>query len=332
MKINVAKSKFITVVLSILLLSPGLAFAQFSGHNTRGDYGLFAGTQPTPGWYVVAPMYFRYAAHEFRDANGDTFMKDEDDKFVVNAIVLSMIYVSKAKVFGGNYSVQVYPSWSDNNLEIPMFSVDENTSMGFSDLYIQPINLGWHVKQADFTAGLGLYIPTGRYEFLGDGNIGLGMWSFEIFGGTTIYFDNLKKWHVSTIAAYETHTYKKGTDIRVGNVLTLEGGLGWSFFEGAASLGITYFAQWKLSNDDLGSFDVEEFLGELGLEDLIGVPIGKNRVFGIGPQLSIPIPIKKKLVAFIDARYIWDIAARTDLLAQSLIIAVTFPIPSIPFE
>ena len=41
--------------------------------------------------------------------------------------------------------------------------------------------------RADFIAGYGFYAPTGRYEAGADDNIGLGMWSHEIQGGTTLY-------------------------------------------------------------------------------------------------------------------------------------------------
>jgi hypothetical protein len=68
------------------------------------------------------------------------------------------------------------------------------------------------------------------------------MWSFEFFAGTTIYIDEAKSWHFATTAFYETHTEKKDTDIRVGDILTLEGGLGKSFMYGALSVGAAYYA------------------------------------------------------------------------------------------
>ena len=58
------------------------------------------------------------------------------------------------------------------------------------------------------------------------------MWSYEVFGGTTVYFDEQKTWHFSATAFYETHGKKDGTNIRVGDLLTLEGGLGKSTLEG----------------------------------------------------------------------------------------------------
>jgi hypothetical protein len=55
------------------------------------------------------------------------------------------------------------------------------------------------------------------------------MWSYEVFGGTTVYFDEKRTWNFATLASFETHGKKDGTDIRVGDLLTLEGGLGKSF-------------------------------------------------------------------------------------------------------
>ena len=49
------------------------------------------------------------------------------------------------------------------------------------------------------------------------------MWSYKLFGASTVYFDKAKTWSLATIAAFETHSKKEGTNIRVGNLLTLEG-------------------------------------------------------------------------------------------------------------
>ena len=303
------------------------SFAQFNGHNTRGDYGLQSATQPPPGWYVLGPMYVRYDADKFRDDNGDAVLPDERDSIGVNAYVPGMIWVSEKQIFGGNYSFQAYPAWTDSNLEIPLFGVDE-TSTGFADLYIQPINLGWHTDRTDYTAGVGIYAPTGKYEFGGDGNVGLGMWSYELFGGATVYFDEAKRWHFAATAFYETHGKKEDTDIRVGDLLTLEGGLGWSFLDGAAMAGVAYYAQWKLSDDDLGGFNVQDVLDTLGLD----VPVGKNRVYGFGPEVSFPIATKNKLIALLSFRYLFETGARTSLEGETFVLTVTFPIPSVPLE
>ena len=57
-------------VAAALSVVPSHSFAQFNGHNTRGDYGLQSATQPDPGLYVLAPMYVRYDADILKDSNG----------------------------------------------------------------------------------------------------------------------------------------------------------------------------------------------------------------------------------------------------------------------
>ena len=307
-----------TLGLVVWALGPTPARAQYNGHHTKGDYGLMSGSQAPPGFYLAAPIYVRYDSDTLRNSEGDQVSLDPDRRgsLAVNAYVVGLIWVSEYKIFGANYSIQAFPAFTDNALEVPILKVDEGSSTGFADLYFQPINLGWHTARADFIAGLGVNAPTGRYEADGDENLGLGMWSLEIFGGTTVYFDKPKSWHFAATAFYETHTEKQDTDVQVGDLLTLEGGLGWSFMQGAANVGLAYYAQWKVTDDAL-DFDHD-------------LPIGRHQVYGVGPELTIPIATKKKLIGFLNARYLWETGARSTLEGNTFVFTATFPIPSIP--
>jgi hypothetical protein len=143
------------------------------------------------------------------------------------------------------------------------------------------------------------------------------MWSFEVFGGTTLYFDEAKSWHAAATAFYETHTEKEDSDVRVGDILTIEGGIGKSFLGGAASAGVAFYAQWKITNDDFG-----EQLPN-------GTRLGKHRVYGIGPELTLPLASKSKLYGFANLRYFRETGARTTLEGETLILTFTFPLPPI---
>jgi len=301
----------------------GPAQAQLSGHNTKGDFGLQSGSQAPPGWYLVAPMYYRYSADEFRDRNGDRFLAIAAGGNVeATAWITGAIWVSEHKFLGGNYSFSIWPGVTDNALEFPPLSLDEGTSTGLADLYVQPINLGWNTARADFVAGLGVFAPTGEYEAGGDNNRGLGMWSYELFGGTTVYFDEARTWHFAATAFYETHGKKDGTNIRVGDILTLEGGFGKSFMEGAASAGIAYYAQWKLSDDDFG----------IDLPPLPNSRLGKHRVYGFGPEVTLPLATKQTLWGFLNLRYLWETGARSSLQGSTFVATLTFPLPGIPLQ
>ncbi len=299
----VRASTVICLFLSVTIYA-GSVFAGFLGHNSKGDFGLTSGTQLPPGFYVV-PLYYRYDGDSIKDQDGKSIQIDPKGQgsLDLNAYVLGFYWVSEFKILGGNYSFQIYPAFTDNTLEVPILGLEDSVDTGFTDLYFQPVNLGWHMDRADFSAGLGFFAPTGNYEPGGSDNTGLGMWSFEFFAGTTLYFDEAKSWHFAATAFYETHTEKEDTDITVGDILTLEGGLGKSFMDGAVNIGAAYYAQWKITGDDLGSAN----------ELLDGRSLGKHQVYGIGPELVLPIATKKKFYGSVSARYFWEFGAESTI-------------------
>ena len=308
--------------LLLALLLPLTGHAQLSGQNTKGDFGLQAGTQAPPGFYVI-PLFYHYTADTLHDHNGDRVSPTGSGGSVdAQAAIVGLMWVSEKKILGGTYGFAVWPGVTNNAVGFPLLQVDEKVSTGLADLYIQPITLGWNTKRADYLAGLGLYAPTGEFKAGGDNNRGLGMWTYELFGGTTVYFDEARSWHFATIAAYETHGKKDGTDVRVGDILTLEGGLGKSFMDGAANVGIAYYAQWKVSDDDFG----------LGFTLPGGPLLDRHRVYGIGPEVTIPLASKSKLFGFLNLRYFWETGARTTLQGNTFMATFSFPVPSIPLQ
>ena len=150
-----------------------------------------------------------------------------------------------------------------------------------------------------------------------------GLWVTDkkLLGGTTVYFDEARTWHFAATAFYETHGEKDGTDIRVGDILTLEGGLGKSFMDGAVNVGVAYYAQWKLTDDDFG----------LGFTPPGGSILDRHRVYGIGP-ISIPLASKSKLYGFLNLRYFWETGARTTLEGNAFLATFSLPVPSIPLQ
>ena len=151
-----------------------------------------------------------------------------------------------------------------------------------------------------------------EWKIDGEENRGLGMWGYEFFGATTLYLDSAKTWNFALFAAYELHSKKEGTDVRVGDILTLEGGLGKTFMQGMVNVGVTYYAQWKVTNDDFGL--------QINLPG--GPLIGKHQVYGVGPEVSIPLATKKKLYGFLTLRYIWETGARTMLEGEVFMVCL----------
>jgi len=307
----------------LLALTSSHAYAQFMSHNFRGDFGVLAGTQPPPGWWAAAG-YIRFETDALHDNNGNPVVIEPllGSEVSANGYGAGFWWVSEKKIFGGNYSLLAFPAWTDTTIEAPALGLVQKTSIRFNDFYFQPINLGWHKDRADYVAGIGIVAPTGSYDPDAPDNLGMGMWSAELFGGATWYLDDAKSWHFATAAFYETHSKKKDTDIRVGDILTLEGGLGKSFLDGALTVGLAFDAQWKVTRDDPG--ELQPIFDQLNP--------GKHRVYGVGAEVTLPIATKKKLIGFLTARYMWDVEAHTAFKGDSFVLIASFPIPSMPLQ
>lgn len=307
-----------------LWLIPSTSEAQFLGANYPGDYGLQSATQPPAGFWLV-PMYIRYDGSELKDRNGDVLALDPEERgqFDVNTLALGGWFVTKATLFGGDYGFMVFANWSNNTQEAPILGLTNKSGTGFGDLYVQPINLGWHKDRADYLAGLAVTAPTGRYSPDADDNMGQGMWSYEISGGTTQYFGDGKNWNFAAMAYFEFHSTKRDTDQKVGNILTIEGGLGRSFAGGGLDLGLAYFGQWKLSQDNLGQA-LEDELG--------GLTPAKNLGYGVGPEAVFAIAPKNKLIGTLSLRYLWEFGTRSSVQGSSFVATGSFPIPSMSLQ
>ena len=304
------KRPAIQFALAVTLFVTGhqAALCQLSGHDFRGDWGMQAATQPPPGW-SVSVVYFNYRTDSVNDRNGNALPSAGGSK-TIRGVSPSVWWVSNKKVLGGNYSVSVAPVLVNDTLEAPVLGLDAETTFGIGDLYLQPINLGWHTRRFDFMAGLGVFVPTGRYESGADGNTGLGMWAFEVFGGATAYFDRAQTWHVSALTFWTTHAEKEETAIRVGNMLTVEGGLGKWLGNEQVNVGVSYFGQWKLTDDAFGDISPPD-------------TVGRHRVLGAGPEIAVLIFATDKAEGVLDARYLTEFMAESTTEGDRFIFSLT---------
>ena len=172
----------------------------------------------------------------------------------ISAAAPLLWYVSKAKILGANYGAMVVLPWANASLEAPAFALGHTVDTSFADMLVRPLDLGWHTKRADVAAGFQFYTPTGRYERGGSDNIGKGMWAYEPFIGTTSTSTRSGPPVSPPRPSGSSTGTKKDTDAKVGQILTLEGGLGKSFLGGGLIIGAAYYAQWKLTEDQLAEF------------------------------------------------------------------------------
>jgi hypothetical protein len=281
------------------------AWAQLNGQNIKGDVGLKSGSQAPPGGYFVVPLYW-YSADAVKNRNGDEVLHGSLDAFVGGP---GINVVTDKKLAGANYGFLVVLPFANNRLQGT--ELDENPGGGITDMFVQPLSLGWHFKSADVVAGYGLYIPVGRYEDGASNNTGLGMWGHELSAGTTVYLNDARTWHAATLASLDFQSKKEDSETKVGSILNLEGGVGRDLLKGAASVGLAYYATYKLTDDHI--------------EGLPGILIrGKNRVWGLGPEATLPLAAKQTLFGFVTVRYQWELGARTTTEGGAWNVLATF--------
>ncbi len=174
----------IAAAFATWLLFPSPAAAQLNGQNIKGDGGLKSGSQAPPGAYIAIPLWF-YTADAVKGREGNELLRGTLD---ANIFGLILNVVTERKVIGANYGFLVALPWANNRVQ-GAEDFDSDPGTGLTDMFIQPITLGWHRPRADITAAYGLYIPTGRYEDGAANNTGLGMWAQEILLGTTVYLN-----------------------------------------------------------------------------------------------------------------------------------------------
>ena len=293
-------------LIALLAIVPGRAEAQLSGEHALTAFGLKAASQPPPGFFL-APTFFDWDVDRIKNRDGTEI---PIPGLAVRSLAFFGWVVTPKKLLGGNYGFQVIVPLISSELEFPRLGLQTGSGLGLADIYVQPINLGWHTERIDYMAGLAFYAPTGSYEPNGNDNKGLGMWSFELSGGATFYIDPKKQWHFSALGFYEIHTNKQDQDLKVGNIMTVEGGLGGTFLKGGLNVGVIYGAQWKITDDS-------------GTDFPSALLPGRNHIYTIGPEATLVGFYKPPWIASLTARYLWDVGAQSSFEGKRLIIFVT---------
>jgi hypothetical protein len=324
------KKVLTTAVLLMAAMFATPAFAQLNGENLLGDMGVKSGTQPEPGLYTGA-IYYRYFTDRVKGPNGETVVLDptgQGGSQTINAGVPMLMWVTSKKFLGANFGMMAVMPFANGALEAPGLGLAESASTAASDMYVMPAQLGWHFTRADAVAGVAFFAPTGRHRAGASDNVGKGMWSYEVSGGGTFYLDKARTFSVAATGFWETHSKKDGSitarnlaieNVKVGQLMTIEGGIGRSFMKGAASVGMAYYAQWKLTEDSMTVTPVD---------DNAAIP-AKHRVYGVGPEVTIPIATKSRLIALVNARYLWETGAAIKTQGQSLVVTTTVPVGGI---
>ena len=294
------------VLASALSATP--AHAQLVTQHIKGLLGLKGGSPPPPGTYVIAPLFYIYETDTVRTRTGNRLPIDAQITSV--ALAGGVNIVTPKKILGGNYGFQVlFPVWTNNRIQGT--EIDSNPGGGMTDSGIVPISLGWTRKRADALATYSIYMPTGRYADGASDNTGFGMWGHELLFATTVYLNEARKYHAAIGASFNFQSRKEGSETKVGNAMNLEGGVGGDFLGGGLTVGLVYYASFKLTADNIEGFP-------------LNIEPAKSKVFALGPEVSFPLVRNGVLFGFVKTNYQWEAYARAGTQGAEFNIVATF--------
>ena len=330
------------LVLGFLVGSPAISSAQH-GDYLLGTLGLLGGSQAPEGIYYQnifsyynasnSDVLSRSRTHDFQVAarqlqltvNANFKLEASLDAYVDQNIIG---WTTPFKILGANYGLMIDIPFAEVHgtgaasldLAAQRFGLFDRTitrngsfsnsqsstaSFNIADIYVEPINLGWHLPQLDVVTTFGFFAPAGSYDSNDAINNGLGRWA-EMFGlGAVVYLDPARSWSVSAMTRYLTHQKQQGTDVRVGDDVVLEWGLGktfrpasWKPYVVQLDAGAVGYAQWQVT-DNRGS-DIPAPLRNI-----------KSNIFAAGPEIAATTKFGRFF-----ARYEFEFGAKNALEGQ----------------
>ena len=257
---------------ALVLASRPAAAQQQLGYKLLGSAGIDAGVQPLPGLVVISQT-LHYGASQLRDREGNLVAID-GLSIDATGSALGASYTSKAK--GAPYlsfAIGLPVARVHINSDEPAAALN---AYGFSDLFVQPIKVGWRQRRFDLVTAYVMYVPTGHFEPRGGAGPGRGYWTHQVSLGGALFADSTRTHRFSALASYERNTRKRGIDIRRGDMLQIQGGAGASVK--------------RIAVIGLAGYGLRQVTPDRGADLPRTLRNERSRVFGLGPEIDVTIP------------------------------------------
>ena len=229
--------------------------AEEIGHFNGGVLDIRDYFMPDPGVYGVVYNYY-YVSDRLNNGNGDKITSatletpggpvrvNVDVNVHIYALIPAVVLSSPYQLLGARYGGYIAPIFANNSLDADLSIADEvggsirNSNFGVGDLYVQPFWLDWAEQHWDFSLAYGFYAPVGKYNTRhvalsgapnvtaeSKDNIGLGYWTQQAQAGVAWYPMTNKATAVTAIGTYEYNSEKQDSDVRPGQMITLNWGV-----------------------------------------------------------------------------------------------------------
>lgn len=258
--------KLITLFFALSTCSTVFSQGHYTGSSFNpGDYYAPHAGFIIPVWYGYANMNYHNASGKKSDqlinpAPGNPTSLQIKQNVVTNSFILMAIYGGKKKILGANWGVMMIPMLNSPtaNIALDYYSsqtgpgsyVFTNKSLGFGDMYIQPVWLSWTEGKWSYAINYGVWAPTGRYKPHDLDNGGHGYWSHNIRLATRV--KPVTGVSISLATTLEVNRWQKDTDFKEGSHFTVD--LGGSYLLNKRGDEVGLFSHYTSQvSDDKGS-------------------------------------------------------------------------------
>ncbi len=269
------------VLLAVVTVAiTGSATAQERGQYLPGFRGLNTAEQPGAG-FTYANYFIWYPTSTFKDRNGKTAPVTFSMNLYADLNLLA--FTPKKKILGATYSASVAIPIQNIPVSIPRVGVNLGGT-GIGDIYVEPLSLGWALKKGKIRAAYGFMAPTGRYATGATNNTTTDYWGHQFTLGGTYNPGKTGLWQINASSVWEAHHKKRHEDVKVGNNVTFEYGVGKTFVKNKGAqliqVGLVGYSEFQLTQDS-GTAVTATNLG------------AKDSVHAIGPEFGVILPAKK---------------------------------------
>ena len=217
-----------------------------------------------------------YSADTLIDSKGqDVFSNSEISTTLISA---RLLWVTDKQLLGGRYAFSITPGLQWDSLETEWENEDNN---GLSDLFIQPLWLGWLDDLYDLNIAMGFHAPVGGTDLTRD------FWTTQLQGSVSYYLQD-RSIALVFAALYEKHSESDSTKVTPGSHFTFEYGVNYVLTP-KVKLGVRGYSQWQTSTDQLTT-PIKELNSQLDLsigDESEVHAIGLSAEYQLMPQLRV---------------------------------------------
>jgi len=302
----------ITLAVCFFFACNSTSYAQQKGQWVPGQFGLNAGSIPGSG-ITYANLALNYSASQLNGSNGNRLLQNVTGTYAFWVDENIVYYVPKQKIFGGYFMPYISINAASGSLvaDLPPLLPEAGGSginlsgggSGFADLYVQPINMGWHfAKRVDFNAGYSFVAPTGRYTPGASNNVGSGYWGNDITSGTTLYITKNQGTSANLATDWEIHGQKTVASMPSGQFSKITPGQAFTDEWGVGQVLPLKKDMSMLAQIGLVGYDQFQVTANGGNYLIAGIPVSASgvpyySVHAIGGQGNFIMPAKD-LIAF----------------------------------